>query len=118
MYFLKVASRSVFTTAAVIMIVCGVIGKFGAILALIPEPIIGGTLLIGLGMVVSVGISVLQFSDMSSMRNITVLGVSFLAGLMIPEWITAHPQAINTGYIIFKEQLSYFSIAKSNEKVG
>ncbi|KAJ8317253.1 hypothetical protein KUTeg_005157, partial [Tegillarca granosa] len=93
----KVASRAVFTTAAVILIICGVIGKFGAILALIPQPIIGGTLLIGLSMVVSVGISVLQFSDMASMRNITVLGVSFLAGLMIPEWIAAHSKDIDTG---------------------
>lgn len=46
-----------FITAGVILIICGVVGKVGAALALIPEPIIGGTLLMGLGMVASIGIS-------------------------------------------------------------
>ena len=35
----------------------GVLGKVGAVLALIPDPIVGGTLLLGLGMVASIGIS-------------------------------------------------------------
>ena len=43
--------------AGVILIICGLVGKVGAVLALIPEPIIGGTLLLGLGMVASIGIS-------------------------------------------------------------
>jgi xanthine/uracil permease len=47
----------VFIAAGVVLIICGLIGKVGAALALIPEPIIGGTLLLGLGMVASIGIS-------------------------------------------------------------
>ncbi|XP_062612059.1 solute carrier family 23 member 2-like isoform X2 [Saccostrea cucullata] len=93
----KVASRTVFITAGVILMVCGVIGKLGAALAIIPEPIIGGTLLLGLGMVASIGISVLQFCDMSSTRNITILGVSFLMGLMIPEWLSENSDRVKTG---------------------
>lgn len=93
----KVASRRVFITAGVILMVCGVIGKLGAALAIIPEPIIGGTLLLGLGMVASIGISVLQFCDMSSSRNITILGVSFLMGLMIPEWLSENSDRVKTG---------------------
>jgi nucleobase transporter 1/2 len=75
----------------------GIIGKFGAILTLIPTPIIGGTLTVLFGMVAAVGISVLQFIDLSSIRNLTILGFSFILGLSIPDWISEHPDKINTG---------------------
>ncbi|XP_048745910.2 solute carrier family 23 member 2-like [Ostrea edulis] len=93
----KVASRTVFIAAGVILIICGLVGKVGAALALIPEPIIGATLALSLGMVASIGISVLQFCDMSSSRNITILGVSFLMGLMVPEWLAENSQKVKTG---------------------
>ncbi|XP_062567788.1 solute carrier family 23 member 2-like [Saccostrea cucullata] len=93
----KIASRAVFVTAGLILLLCGIVGKVGAILALIPDPIIGGTLLLGLGMVASVGISVLQFCEMFSTRNLAILGVSFLMGLMIPQWLTQHSNKVKTG---------------------
>ncbi|KAK3096274.1 hypothetical protein FSP39_025188 [Pinctada imbricata] len=93
----KIASRAVFITAGVIMIVCGTVGKVGAVLAIIPNPIIGGTLLIGLALVVSVGVSVLSYCDMSSMRNITILGMAMLVGLMIPQWLADNPEKVDTG---------------------
>lgn len=46
-----------FVTAGLMLVLWGVVGKVGAALALIPDPIVGGTLLLGLGMVASVGIS-------------------------------------------------------------
>ena len=54
------ASRAAFFTAGVILVVCGVIGKFGAVLSLIPDPVIGGTLTVLFGMVAAVGISTLK----------------------------------------------------------
>ena len=82
------------------MIVCGVIGKFGAILTLIPEPVIGGSLTVLFGMVAAVGISTLKFIDMNSTRNLTILGLSLLIGLMVPQYVN-HPDnkdAIQTGW--------------------
>ncbi|XP_022311362.1 solute carrier family 23 member 2-like isoform X1 [Crassostrea virginica] len=93
----KVASRRVFQVAGVILLLSGVIGKFGAVLTLIPDPIIGGTLTVVFGMVGAVGISVLQFMDMSSTRNLTILAISMILGLMIPQWLLSHPGSINTG---------------------
>ncbi|KAK3601377.1 hypothetical protein CHS0354_037692 [Potamilus streckersoni] len=83
----KVASRRVFQTAGIIMVVCGIIGKFGAVITLIPEPIIGGTLTVVFGMVSAVGISTLKSIDMGSTRNMTIFGISLLLGLMVPQWI-------------------------------
>lgn len=45
-------------------------------------------------------IVVLQFCDLSSTRNITVLGVSFLMGLMIPEWLSENAEKVKTGQAI------------------
>ena len=86
-----------FQVAGVILLLSGVIGKFGAVLTLIPDPIIGGTLTVVFGMVGAVGISVLQFMDMSSTRNLTILAISMILGLMIPQWLLSHPGSINTG---------------------
>ncbi|OWF50977.1 Solute carrier family 23 member 2 [Mizuhopecten yessoensis] len=93
----KVASRRVFQVAGVILVVCGVIGKFGAVLTLIPDPVIGGILTVVFGMVAMVGISTLQYTDMSSTRNLTILAISIILGLMVPEWIADNPDAIKTG---------------------
>ncbi|XP_048744998.2 solute carrier family 23 member 2-like isoform X1 [Ostrea edulis] len=93
----KVASRRVFQVAGVILLLSGIIGKFGAVLTLIPDPIIGGTLTVVFGMVGAVGISVLQFMDMSSTRNLTILALSMILGLMVPQWLLNNPNSINTG---------------------
>ena len=54
---LQIGSRVVFVTAGAMLVFFGVLGKVGAVLALIPDPIVGGTLLLGLGMVASIGIA-------------------------------------------------------------
>lgn len=58
-----------FVTAGVLLVLWGVVGKVGAVLALIPDPIVGGTLLLGLGMVASVGISGRSLQLFNSMTD-------------------------------------------------
>lgn len=67
------------------MIACGVVGKVGALLINIPEPIIGGMFVIVFSMITSVGLSSLQFVDLNSPRNLFVLGFSLFVGLAIPQ---------------------------------
>ncbi|XP_053407071.1 solute carrier family 23 member 2-like isoform X2 [Mercenaria mercenaria] len=90
----KVASRAVFLTAGLILVICGVVGKFGAVLTIIPDPVIGGTLTLLFGMV-----STLKFTDLDSTRNLTILGTSLILGLMIPKYINnpANASLIKTG---------------------
>lgn len=82
------------------LLIGGIVGKLGAVLTLIPDPIIGGTLTVVFGMVAAVGISVLQFIDFSSTRNLTILALSLILGIMIPEWLAQHEDAIHTGKYI------------------
>ncbi|KAK3101738.1 hypothetical protein FSP39_005980, partial [Pinctada imbricata] len=93
----KIASRVVFQTAGAIMVICGLIGKFGAVLSTIPDPIIGGTLTVLFGMVTAAGISTLRFVDMTSSRNAAVLATSLIMGLMIPAWVSKPENRIDTG---------------------
>ncbi|XP_067657825.1 solute carrier family 23 member 2-like [Haliotis asinina] len=93
----KVASRSVVITAGVMLTVCGMLGKFGAVVSLIPTPVIGGVALVTFGMVVAVGLSTLQFVDLSSLRNLMVLGLALMLGMMLPQWVKHNPKAIDIG---------------------
>lgn len=108
-----------------IMLVLGTIGKFTALFASLPDPILGGMFctLFGecgawapgswwvepalrstsrgspapSGMITAVGLSNLQFVDMNSSRNLFVLGFSMFFGLTLPNYLEANPGAINTG---------------------
>ncbi|XP_041370464.1 solute carrier family 23 member 2-like [Gigantopelta aegis] len=102
----KVASRRVFQCAGVILIICGVIGKFGAVITLIPDPVIGGLNTVSLGLVTAVGMSALQYCDMSSSRNLTIIGVSFMLGIAVPQYLESNPDAIDTGSKEFDQVLN------------
>ena len=86
---------------ALVMMVLGVVGKFGALFVSIPDPIIGGVFMVMFGMIAAVGISNLQFADMNSSRNLFIIGFSIVFGLALPEYMNAHPNAIQTGMIHF-----------------
>ncbi|XP_036168399.1 solute carrier family 23 member 1 isoform X3 [Myotis myotis] len=93
----KVGSRRVVQYGAGIMLVLGTIGKFTALFASLPDPILGGMFCTLFGMITAVGLSNLQFVDMNSSRNLFVLGFSMFFGLTLPNYLESHPGAINTG---------------------
>ncbi|KAK7804340.1 hypothetical protein U0070_015641 [Myodes glareolus] len=95
--FPQVGSRRVVQYGACIMLVLGAIGKFTALFASLPDPILGGMFCTLFGMITAVGLSNLQFVDMNSSRNLFVLGFSMFFGLMLPNYLESNPGAINTG---------------------
>ncbi len=98
-------SRITRQVVGIILVVFGIIGKFGAALAVVPDPIIGGMSSVTLGIIISLGISGVKHLDMTSSRNITILGVSHILGIMVPRWFQANPDAIQTGGTIIQFQL-------------
>ena len=80
----KVASRRVVRTGAVVMLVIPIIGKFGATLATLPQPVVGAMFVGLFGMIASVGLSNLQIVNMNNSRNLFIIGLSFFAGLSVP----------------------------------
>ncbi|XP_010224796.1 PREDICTED: solute carrier family 23 member 1 [Tinamus guttatus] len=93
----KVGSRRVIQYGAGIMLILGSIGKFTALFASLPDPILGGMFCTLFGMITAVGLSNLQFVDMNSSRNLFVLGFAMFFGLTLPNYLDSHPNAINTG---------------------
>ncbi|XP_066478586.1 solute carrier family 23 member 1 [Tiliqua scincoides] len=93
----KVGSRRVVQYGAGIMLVLGTIGKFTALFASLPDPILGGMFCTLFGMITAVGLSNLQFVDMNSSRNLFVLGFAMFFGLTVPNYLDSHPNAIKTG---------------------
>ncbi|XP_077869170.1 solute carrier family 23 member 1-like [Saccoglossus kowalevskii] len=93
----KVGSRIVIIAGAVIMMLLGMFGKFGAFFATIPDPILGGMFCIVFGIITAVGISNLQFVDLNSSRNLFIIGFSFFMGILVPTWMKNNEGIIDTG---------------------
>jgi len=87
----RVGSRRVVQMGALIMLVLGVVGKFGALFTTIPQPVVGGMYCAMFGMIASVGLSNLQFVNLNSARNLFIVGFAFFMGLSVPEYFNATP---------------------------
>ncbi len=87
----RVGSRRVVQAGAILMILLGMVSKFGALFTTIPQPIVGGMYCAMFGMIAAVGLSNLQFIDLNSVRNLFILGFTFFMGLSVPEYFVNHP---------------------------
>ncbi|XP_053321184.1 solute carrier family 23 member 2 [Spea bombifrons] len=87
----KVASRRVIQYGAAFMILLGMIGKFSALFASLPDPVLGALFCTLFGMITAVGLSNLQFVDLNSSRNLFVLGFSIFFGLVLPSYLKENP---------------------------
>eukprot|EP00216_Chloropicon_sp_CCMP2111_P003348 CAMPEP_0198235184 /NCGR_PEP_ID=MMETSP1446-20131203/1096_1 /TAXON_ID=1461542 ORGANISM="Unidentified sp, Strain CCMP2111" /NCGR_SAMPLE_ID=MMETSP1446 /ASSEMBLY_ACC=CAM_ASM_001112 /LENGTH=591 /DNA_ID=CAMNT_0043916237 /DNA_START=362 /DNA_END=2138 /DNA_ORIENTATION=+ len=79
----KVGSRRVIQVTACLMIVCGFIGKVGAICSRMPLAIICGTLCCTCGIISAVGISICQVAKLNSPRNLFILGFAIFNGFSV-----------------------------------
>ncbi|GLH07445.1 hypothetical protein R5R35_014254 [Gryllus longicercus] len=93
----KVGSRRVIQYACVLMVLQGVINKFGAVFIIIPEPVVGGIFCVMFGMIAAFGLSALQYVDLNSSRNLYIIGFSMFFSLVLPKWMQANPDSIKTG---------------------
>ena len=94
----RVASRRVARAAGVWLIVLGGVSpKFGALLASVPPPLVAGLFCVLFGLIAATGISVFQHADMSSSRNLLILGVSLFLGLSTPAFADDKKFAANGG---------------------
>jgi uracil-xanthine permease len=81
------ASRNVVRTGAVLLIGMSLLGKFGALVATMPAPVIGGAYIALFGTIGALGIQVLTRADLGSQRNILIVGFAFLMAMGLPNWV-------------------------------
>ncbi|PSS04848.1 Nucleobase-ascorbate transporter like [Actinidia chinensis var. chinensis] len=89
----RVGSRRVIQISAGFMIFFSILGKFGALFASIPFTIFAAAYCVFFGLVASVGLSFLQFTNMNSLRNLFITGVSMFLGLSIPGYFREYTAA-------------------------
>ena len=79
----KVYDPSIIRIAAVLAIILSGIGKFGALIQAIPEPVMGGVSIILFGMIASIGVRTLVESkvDFSLSRNMIIASVILVTGI-------------------------------------
>ncbi|GAU30298.1 hypothetical protein TSUD_385190 [Trifolium subterraneum] len=93
----RVGSRRVIQISAGFMIFFSMLGKFGAFFASIPFPIFAAMHCILFGLVASVGLSFLQFTNMNSMRSLFITGVALFLGMSIPEYFREYTSKAHHG---------------------
>ncbi|MDF1755383.1 MAG: solute carrier family 23 protein [Verrucomicrobiales bacterium] len=116
----RVGSRRVIQAAAVLMIGLAVFGKFGAIFASIPQPVVGGMYCVMFAMVGGVGLSNLQFVDLNSSRNLFIIGFAIFMGISLPEYVGPNAAAITALFPASLEWLASIvtTIGSSGMAVG
>ncbi|MDH3718278.1 MAG: solute carrier family 23 protein, partial [Planctomycetota bacterium] len=82
----KVGSRFVVQIGAVILILLGLFGKFGALAAAIPKPVVGGLYCTLFGLISAVGVRQFAKADLNSDRNLFIGGFALFMGLSLPFW--------------------------------
>ncbi|XP_022749145.1 nucleobase-ascorbate transporter 4-like [Durio zibethinus] len=86
----RVGSRRVIQISALFMLFFSVLGKFGAVLASIPLPIIAALYCVLFAYVVGAGLGLLQFCNLNSFRTKFILGFSLFMGLSIPQYFNEY----------------------------
>ncbi|XWS22553.1 hypothetical protein CRYUN_Cryun29cG0046500 [Craigia yunnanensis] len=86
----RVGSRRVVQISAGFMIFFSILGKFGAVFASIPPPIIAALYCLFFAYVGSAGLSLLQFCNLNSFKTKFILGFSVFMGLSIPQYFNEY----------------------------
>lgn len=93
-----VMSRHVVTIGALVLIVCGLLPKVGAVIASMPLPVLGGGVIVMFGMVASAGLNVLSEVNMNR-RNMVIIAISLAVGLglnLVPTAVQYLPGVVKT----------------------
>ncbi|KAL4231675.1 hypothetical protein ACF0H5_009254 [Mactra antiquata] len=104
----KVASRSVFIAVGILYMSIGILGKLSAVFIMIPEPVLGGALLTITGVFIGVILSNLTEVSLKSSRNLAILGLSLVVGIMVPYFIEKNPEILDIENVTLKVFLKMF----------
>ncbi|KAH9623307.1 hypothetical protein KSS87_000444 [Heliosperma pusillum] len=100
----RVGSRRVVQIAAGFMIFFSILGKFGAVFASIPAPMVAALYCLFFAYVGSAGLGFLQFCNLNCFRTKFILGFSIFLGLSIPQYFNQYT-AVN-GYGPFNDMVN------------
>ncbi|MBZ2174970.1 purine permease [Schnuerera sp. xch1] len=89
----KVVSRFVLSISAIVILLCGFIPKFGALMTTIPQCVLGGATISVFALITMSGIKLIIQDELSA-RNTSIVGLAVALGMgidMVPESIAMFP---------------------------
>ncbi|MFL3710593.1 nucleobase:cation symporter-2 family protein [Vagococcus salmoninarum] len=92
-----IKSRRPIYFSAFFLMALGLLPKIGAVAQIIPEPVLGGGMLVMFGMVAVQGMKMLSKSDLSNEKNLLIIAISLGFGLgfnIVPQVFSQFPQAL------------------------
>jgi xanthine permease len=95
--FTGVASRYVVAICGAFLVVLGFVPKVAAVVAAMPEPVLGGAAIVLFGMIFSVGLRIVAQRAALTQRNLTIIAASIVLGLGVevrPDVLTQVPDAL------------------------
>ncbi|EEB16727.1 purine permease, putative [Pediculus humanus corporis] len=96
----RVGSRKVIQCGAIIMIILAFFGKVAATFSTIPTPVVGGLLCVLFSIITAGGLTNLSYVNMSSTRNMFVLGSSLFFGIGLPQYLKHNEEIfLITGFL-------------------
>ncbi|XP_069139818.1 solute carrier family 23 member 2-like [Argopecten irradians] len=93
----KVGSLRVFQMFGLQLVLVAILAKLSACFVTIPYPVIGGMTFILTGSFFGIIFSNLSHVNLNSNRNLVVIGMSLVCGLMIPHWAKQNIDKLDTG---------------------
>ncbi|ONM10977.1 Permease I [Zea mays] len=93
----RVGSRRVVQISAGFMIFFSILGKFGAVFASIPGPVIAAVYCLLFAYVGMAGVGFLQFCNLNSFRTKFILGFSLFMGLSVPQYFNEYTSVAGFG---------------------
>ncbi|SJZ60087.1 nucleobase:cation symporter-2, NCS2 family [Cetobacterium ceti] len=93
-----VASRWVVMGSGILLVLMGFFPKFSALVAVMPNPVLGGAGVVMFGMIAAVGIGIFREVDYTK-GNMIIVGISISAGLAVtlkPEVLSKLPEFVRT----------------------
>lgn len=94
----KVKSRSVITTAGIMVVIAGIFPKISAVITAVPKCVLGGATLALFGVITASGISILSKVDFGADNNFKIIGTSIAIGVgatFAPEIFVNMPEMLS-----------------------
>lgn len=121
----RVFSRYVTAVSGAVLVVLGLVPRFGALVAAVPQPVIGGVGLVLFATITVIGVETLRRAELSDRVNLTIVAVSVGVGLvpvLTPGMFTHFPSSaqilLNSGISLAAATAFTLNLVFNHTRIG
>ncbi|MFF2552127.1 uracil-xanthine permease family protein [Nocardia sp. NPDC058058] len=121
----RVYSRYVTAVSGALLIILGLVPRFGAVVAAVPQPVVGGVGLVLFATIAVIGVDTLRRADLADRVNLTIVAVSIGVGLvpvltkgMFDKFPTSAQILLNSGISLAAATAFALNLLLNHTKLG